>query len=68
MDYAQLGYCPICIGNTPEKFSELLECAVNSNTPAVIINAWNEWSEGMFLIPDQQYGYGYLDAIKEINR
>lgn len=68
MDYIKLGYCPICVGNTPEKFADLLEAAVNSAAPAVIVNAWNEWSEGMFLLPDQQYGYGYLEAIKKIKR
>lgn len=68
MDYKYLNYCPICIGNTPEKFGKLLAEALKKDAPAVIINAWNEWSEGMALLPDEQYGTGYLDQIRELNK
>lgn len=68
MDYVTLGYCPICVENTPEKIGRVLKKALEKNAPAVIINAWNEWSEGMFLLPDEKYGTGYLDVIREINK
>jgi hypothetical protein len=32
----------------------------------VVINAWNEWGEGMALEPSDIYGYGFLDIIKEV--
>ena len=65
MDYIKLGYCPICTGNTPEKFKSILQKALTKDAPAVIINAWNEWTEGMALLPDEHYQSGFLDAIKE---
>lgn len=57
---------------TPENFETNLRNLVNqkrkdSNNDFIIINAWNEWSEGAMLEPSKQYGYGYLEAIKKVN-
>ena len=31
----------------------------------IIINTWNEWVEGSYLLPDMRWGYGYLEAVKK---
>lgn len=71
MDYKTLGYEPIIIGNTPEKFGHLCRLAYrqamnNKGRPrAMYINAWNEWTEGMYLLPEERHGTAYLEALRQ---
>lgn len=32
----------------------------------IILDNWNEWSEGHYLAPYREYGFGYLDAIRKV--
>ena len=32
----------------------------------VTINAWNEWTEGSYLLPDTVHGNAYLEAIRGV--
>lgn len=55
-------------GSTPERFEkyfrEFLIRNLQAENELVLINAWNEWGEGMYLEPCEEYGYGYLNAVK----
>lgn len=71
MDFRALRYEPIIEGNTPEKFGQLCRLALaqavrNGSEPnAIFINAWNEWTEGMYLLPDEKHGTAYLESLKD---
>jgi lipopolysaccharide biosynthesis protein len=57
-------------GSTPAKFRRWLRRVVLHEARAtdregrmVFVNAWNEWAEGTYLEPDQEYGHGWLEAV-----
>lgn len=58
--------------NTPQSFATLLSKAKiyadsHPEQPRLItINAWNEWVEGSYLLPDMLNGFGYLEAVKQV--
>jgi len=58
--------------NSPESFAALLSKAKeyadsHPEQPKLItINAWNEWVEGSYLLPDMLYGFDYLEAVKDV--
>lgn len=58
----------VIYGGNPEKFKEymirLLLKAGRTESEYVFINAWNEWGEGMYLEPDERWGFQYLEALK----
>ena len=63
---------PVLVNNTPSAFSNALGQAVayldaTGTTPRVItVYAWNEWTEGGYLEPEQRTGMEYLDAVRRV--
>ncbi len=62
----------VCKNNGPENFRKALVKAKeyvdthNLPAPLITINSWNEWTETSYLEPDTKYGYGYLEAIRDV--
>jgi hypothetical protein len=57
--------------NTPQEVRNALVMARDyidahpDQPPLITINSWNEWTETSYLQPDDLYGYGYLEAVRE---
>ena len=56
-------------GGSPEKFEKYFKHLLNNkrkdaSSEYIIINAWNEWGEGAILEPSEQYGYKYLEGVR----
>ena len=62
----------ICTNNTPENVEKAFRAAkefIDTHelpAPLITVNSWNEWTESSYLLPDDLYGYGYLEAIKKV--
>ena len=69
---AQYPRTPLITKNPPEAFRAALAqakdwFATREVTQRVLtLNAWNEWTEGSYLEPDTEFGFGYLEAIRDV--
>ena len=65
---------PIVHGANPtdfEAFARQVKSWADGNIPTgmprlITVNAWNEWTEGAYLEPDDIFGYGYLNAVWKV--
>lgn len=72
--YEPRGYpfCPVIVNFTPDRFEAALECWKEEyeqerfKGSMLILACWNEWTEGAYLEPDTQWGYSYLQAVKNV--
>lgn len=61
----------VLTGSTPEYFRSHLKKVLSQvarkkqENRIVILKSWNEWAEGNYVEPDQQYGHSYLNVIEE---
>jgi hypothetical protein len=65
-------WTPVFTGNTPASFEKQLKEAkafldeYDPKHKILVINSWNEWTEGSYLLPEKKFGNGYLEAIKAV--
>lgn len=59
----------------PEKFTSLLRQAKafaetlpegTLGRRMLLLDNWNEWGEGHYIAPYREYGFGYLDAVRDV--
>ncbi|MEZ6036662.1 MAG: glycoside hydrolase family 99-like domain-containing protein [Planctomycetota bacterium] len=64
-------WSPVVTGEHPERFAAALRRArtfrspVGVDDPLVLVASLNEWSEGHYLEPDQRFGRGWLEAVRD---
>ena len=65
-------WLPVLVDNTPEAFEAALEAAkafvsaLPEEQRMITINAWNEWTEGSYLLPDRARGAAHLEALGRV--
>lgn len=65
-------FLSITTGNTPEAYERALRRAkAHLDSDAftghfLTLSTWNEWTEGNYLEPCEQYGFGYLEAVRRV--
>lgn len=62
----------VLTGSSPELFKQQLQAANRqvdtraADHQLIFIKSWNEWAEGNYLEPDQQFGDAYLEVCREV--
>ena len=61
----------VVVESSPEEYGRALQAAKEFSERRefrghFVTVIWNEWTEGNFIEPDEKYGYGYLEAIRNV--
>lgn len=64
-------YSPVVINESPEKFGRFLRMAKEYNfkynkEKILFITSMNEYTEGHYIEPDADFGYSFLEAIRDV--
>ncbi len=63
-------WLPVITGSTPANFKRLLmrlkNDAEKNRTEMILVNSWNEWTEGSVLEPEEEFGLGFLEAVRDV--
>ena len=64
----------VYVNATPEQFRQHIIDALDvikdkpDERKVLFLRAWNEWAEGNYVEPDQKYGHGFLNALRDTLR
>ena len=65
-------FSKILTDSTPAQFEKNLRKAkefIESDAYTgnfLMLHSWNEWTEGAYVLPDRENGYGHLEAIRKV--
>lgn len=65
-------YGTVVISNSPPEFARLCKLASQRvreshlKPTAILVNAWNEWTEGSALLPEVTHQTGFLEALHQL--
>jgi len=64
-------YWPVVTGESPFLFRRLLQMACDynrqyNNEKIIFIASMNEYSEGHYIEPDEDFGYGFLEGVRDV--
>ena len=65
-DVTRFHNTPMVFQNYLQKAKDYADSHASEQPKFVFINAWNEWVEGSYLLPDMLNGFGYLEAVRNV--